>query len=336
MKKAFFFLLLASSTLILNAQTNEQFTKGQNGIEYYIYPSGNAQAVKYGNFIQMHYLQIYKGAKDSVLYDSKDYSSPIQPVDSVTMPSYYYNILSKVHNGDSLVMRVLVDSIYKAVQQPVPDFFDKDKYISPNIKVLNIYETKAEADAVAKVMQQEMNRKDSMKAVTQMAVDNEKLKNYFKANNILPSFATPLGTAILVLKEGTGKTATNQDKVSVNYTVKTFSGKTVDSNTDPTFGHVQPYEVNMAQPQVIDAWKEALLLLKKGSKVKLFVPSVLAYGSRGNGPDIGPDEILLFDMEVVKIEPINAPATPTRVKPAVVNKKAKTPIKAKPKAIKKK
>ncbi len=52
---------------------------------------------------------------------------------------------------------------------------------------------------------------------------------------------------------------------------------------------------------MIGGWTEALQLMKEGDKWQLFIPSELAYGQRGSGPDIGPNEVLVFDIELLKV-----------------------------------
>jgi FKBP-type peptidyl-prolyl cis-trans isomerase FklB len=62
---------------------------------------------------------------------------------------------------------------------------------------------------------------------------------------------------------------------------------------------------------VIKGWTEALQLMKEGAKWQLFVPSEIAYGERGAGPNIGPNAVLIFEIELVSAkEESSAPSKP--------------------------
>jgi FKBP-type peptidyl-prolyl cis-trans isomerase len=66
-------------------------------------------------------------------------------------------------------------------------------------------------------------------------------------------------------------------------------------------GRYNPYPVVVNTGSVIRGWDEMLQLMNKGMKVTAYIPSVLAYGSQGNG-GIPPNSVLVFDMEVVDIK----------------------------------
>lgn len=85
------------------------------------------------------------------------------------------------------------------------------------------------------------------------------------------------------------------DKVKVHYHGTLVDGTVFDSSVD----RGQPIE--FAVGGVIKGWTEALQLMKKGDKWKLYIPSELAYGERGAGPKIGPNSALVFEVELLDV-----------------------------------
>ena len=107
------------------------------------------------------------------------------------------------------------------------------------------------------------------------------------------------------------------DKVSVNYTGKTMDGKAFDSNVDPQFQHVQPFEFTVGQGMVIKGWDEGFTIFKKGSKGTLYIPSPLAYGANSPDPSRIPvNGILIFDVELLDViqSDLHKQNTPTKGK----------------------
>lgn len=107
---------------------------------------------------------------------------------------------------------------------------------------------------------------------------------------------TPSGLQYEVLVEGNGQSPAPEDQVEVHYTGTLLDGTKFDSSVDrgvpATFGVTQ----------VIPGWVEALQLMKEGDKWRLFIPSQLAYGPTGTpGGPIGPNQTLLFDVELIKV-----------------------------------
>ncbi|MDZ4288297.1 MAG: FKBP-type peptidyl-prolyl cis-trans isomerase [Prosthecobacter sp.] len=106
---------------------------------------------------------------------------------------------------------------------------------------------------------------------------------------------TKSGLQYLVLTEGTGKKPRLKDSVVVHYRGTLISGVEFDSS----YRRDEPAEFPLQR--VIKGWKEGLQLMAEGAKFRFFIPSKLAYGSRGSLPDIAPDEALVFEVELLKV-----------------------------------
>jgi len=132
-------------------------------------------------------------------------------------------------------------------------------------------------------------------------IDDKIIKEYLDKNKIKAT-RTPSGLYYVIHEDGMGETAKPGKKVTMSYTGMTLDGKVFDSNMDPKFGHVQPFSFNLGIGQVIQGWDEGVQLLKIGSKASFFIPSALAYGEQGAGAAIPPNAVLVFDVELIKIE----------------------------------
>ncbi|MCC6207048.1 MAG: FKBP-type peptidyl-prolyl cis-trans isomerase [Gammaproteobacteria bacterium] len=106
----------------------------------------------------------------------------------------------------------------------------------------------------------------------------------------------PSGLQYQVIKDGAGKSPAATDTVEVNYRGTLLNGTEFDSSYKR--GEPVTFPVN----QVIQGWQEVLPLMKVGSHWKVFIPSGLAYGERGAGGNIGPNETLVFEIELLGIK----------------------------------
>jgi FKBP-type peptidyl-prolyl cis-trans isomerase FklB len=110
---------------------------------------------------------------------------------------------------------------------------------------------------------------------------------------------TASGLQYTVLTPGAGAIPKATDVVTVNYRGTLIDGKEFDSSYKR--GQPATFPVN----GVIPGWTEMLQLMKIGEKVKVVIPSKLAYGERGAGQDIGPNATLVFEVELLAINPEN-------------------------------
>ena len=100
-----------------------------------------------------------------------------------------------------------------------------------------------------------------------------------------------------VITEGTGPMPKTNDTVSVNYRGTLVNGKEFDSSAKRG-GQPAKFPVN----RVVRGWTEALEMMKTGSKWELYLPSTLAYGDQGFGPNVEPGSTLIFEIELVGSE----------------------------------
>ena len=125
---------------------------------------------------------------------------------------------------------------------------------------------------------------------------------YLRANAAKPGVVTrPSGLQYNILKSGFGGRASPLDEVTVNYTGMLINGKVFDG-TEPLTPAT--FTVN----KLIPGWTEALSLMRMGDRWHLVIPSNLAYGARGAGDGlIPPNQVLVFDMELLSIKPYVKP-----------------------------
>lgn len=118
----------------------------------------------------------------------------------------------------------------------------------------------------------------------------------FLANNLKASGVqhTASGLQYQILSEGTGLKPIFLDAVYVKYRGYFPDNTTFDSSPANT-------AIPLQLGQVITGWQEGLSLMKEGAKYRLFVHPALAYGSKGAPPKIGPNKLLIFDIELVKV-----------------------------------
>jgi FKBP-type peptidyl-prolyl cis-trans isomerase len=107
---------------------------------------------------------------------------------------------------------------------------------------------------------------------------------------------TASGLQYEIMKDASGPKPVATDTVVVYYHGTTFEGKIFDSSVD------RKETATFAVNQVLPGWTEALQLMSVGSKWKIFLPSALAYGERGQGADIKPNMALVFEVELVSIK----------------------------------
>ncbi len=157
--------------------------------------------------------------------------------------------------------------------------------------------TVAEMEAAVGELQKRVAAAQAERARVLGEKNREEAAAFLASNGARPDVVTtPSGLQYLVLSEGSGPQPSPEDRVRVHYTGTLLDGTKFDSSVER--GEPVAFKLD----GVIPGWREALPLMKVGSKWKIFVPAELAYGERGAPPVIGPSALLIFEVELLAIE----------------------------------
>ncbi|NIR32176.1 MAG: FKBP-type peptidyl-prolyl cis-trans isomerase [Gammaproteobacteria bacterium] len=149
-----------------------------------------------------------------------------------------------------------------------------------------------ELQAAVKQYQQDLQTKQQAAAEQNLKSGQEFLAENKAKEEVV---TLPSGLQYKVLEAGSGKSPSAEDSVVVHYRGQLLDGTEFDSS----YSRGEPTTLQIGE--TIEGWQEALPLMQEGAKWRLFVPPELAYGERGAGGAIGPNETLIFDVELITV-----------------------------------
>ncbi len=158
--------------------------------------------------------------------------------------------------------------------------------------------SKEELDRVFQAFSAQIQEKQMQKQAQEGTKNLLKGRNFMEENKKKPGVkVTPSGLQYEVITDGTGAKPVATDKVKVHYVGTLLDGSKFDSSVD------RGEPVTFPLGNVIKGWTEGLQLMPVGSKYRFFIPADLGYGERGApGGQIGPNETLIFEVELINIE----------------------------------
>ena len=164
--------------------------------------------------------------------------------------------------------------------------------------------TEEEMQKTMMALQQKMMAKRQTEHMKEMEerknlgeANKEKGEKFLEANKAKEGVITlESGLQYKILRKGTGTSPKATDTVKCHYKGTTIDGEEFDSS----YKRGEP--ATFALNRVIKGWTEGLQLMKEGGKWEFFIPPELAYGEMGSGPHIGPNEVLIFEVELLGIE----------------------------------
>ena len=222
-------------------------------------------------------LFLFAGIFSSISFaETRTYSSEKEKISYIIGTNMAKSILQ-------IKEEIVIDALTDGLQD---QFGEKPLAISDEEAAAIMREFSTRIAKIQKEKRKELSDK-ATKEGNQFLEDNKKDKEVV---------TTKSGLQYKVLRKGTGALPSATDKVKVHYRGTTIDGKEFDSSFKR--GKPAVFPVN----GVIKGWTEALQLMTVGSKYKLFIPAELAYGERGAGPMIGPNQVLIFDIDLIDIE----------------------------------
>ncbi len=143
----------------------------------------------------------------------------------------------------------------------------------------------------------EQMRQQRLEQFQRLAEENQAASDAFLAENSRKSgiVTLPSGVQYRVIEEGDGSRPSLTDTVTIHYRGSKTDGREFDSS----FARGVP--VVFQVDGMLPGWQEVLPLMREGSTWQVFLPPDMAFGLRGDPPEIGPNEVLKFDLQLVRI-----------------------------------
>lgn len=274
-----------------------------NGLKYQIHDqSEGTRKGKVGDILTMHLTLMNN--KDSVLRDTHKEGAPFQML--LQVPPFkgsYEEGLTMLGKGDSATFYVSADSLFTRAMQPLPPGVQKGTDIGIAVKVVNVQS------------EDEYKKTQAADFEKQKGIDVKTIESYVTKNGLADKAQkTQSGVYYVVTQPAAGPTPNQGDVVSVHYTGKLLDGKVFDGSRINPQAQGRPLQFPIGVGQVIPGWDEGIMKLHKGEKATLVIPSVMAYGPRGN-QGIPPNSVLVFDVELVDIQKGQPGQTPGMPQP---------------------
>jgi len=306
MKNSILIIVLAAMLFAACSNTKET----PSGLKYTVLRKGSGEKAKAGQILIV--TMVFKDSKDSVWTDTRknDFPYMIMVQDSVPKGNGVMEIFQELTKGDSVTFQVKAKELFeKTFQSPVPPAVDSTGMFTFNIGTTNVI-TEEEAKKMQSDYMTKQNEKMEMEKNLQLAKDTVAIDAYLKEKGIVAQ-KTKSGIRYVVNKKGKGENAKAGQSVKVSYAGYLLDGTFFDSSSEAIArannayneqrAPYGPIDLMLGYQQVIAGWEEAIMLMNKGTKITVWIPSTLAYGNRKRSEVILENSILMFEMELVDI-----------------------------------
>lgn len=272
------------------------------GYKYTVVKEGEGEVGKVGEFLLIN--MMIKDAKDSIWNDTKEQKLPmILPINEPNPNDEgIEEVFALLKKGDSILFPIDAKTLFEKQGGRVPSNVDTASIFTFYLGVKDILD-EAQVQALEQEIMGKMNSE-------QLAIDLALIDGYLAESNTEVQ-TTESGLRYMFTKVGTGANAAPGNEVSIHYAGYLLDGTLFDSSIESIakannkYTEGRPYEpltLQAGSGQVIPGWEEAILLMNKGSKMRVWIPSTLAYGPRQRSEEIVANSVLVFDMEMIDIK----------------------------------
>lgn len=301
-----FFLVIVSTIATVNAQKKGFKTDKATGVQYR-FIKHDKKAVKSADTDFARAVMLWtgpnaKGDADSVYLDTHKREGDSLGAITIPLKRSFHGCLEEglrmMAKGDSAVFYINADSLFlKTFHAPparIPHFITGATMFTFNIKLVGFEsndEMMAERQAeIKKRMEQQEARKGE---------EAKDIAAYLQKNNLN---VTPDADSIFYLQtaKGNGPQVREGDSLEIKYKGMFLDGSVFDQS-DKGSGPGTFKILYTQNVPLIQGWVKILGKMNEGEKVRVLIPSKMAYGARGGGP-IQPYTPLIFDIELVKVK----------------------------------
>ncbi len=262
----------------------------ESGLRYRLVDDKGSDKPRMGDVIVMdmaHYLG------DSVIYQTEESGFIINP--NIGAPPEIRDLLNLAGEGDSLQIQMTLGKYASFTGLPISPLMDTTQLVTWNIRVKAI---ENESTLL------ERNKKAQAKT-------DKELIEAFVVNNNLEAQTTDEGLYYVVLQQGNGVSPKSGDEVFLEYSMSLLDGTLIDTSSEALARESDMFNPNrvygarsfiLGDKEILEGWTIGMPKFSKGAKGKLLIPSALAYGPSGYGSQIGPNTVIVFELELVDIK----------------------------------
>jgi FKBP-type peptidyl-prolyl cis-trans isomerase FkpA len=300
-----FFLTKGQAQFILN---NEEYIRYSPKLEYKIISNGYGPYIKDSDMV---FVNLIQSVGDTITNNTlRNTGAPFLTA--------FYNaannnaigpLFFKVRAGDSIVIRRNVDSFFSETKRP-PYFKDGDEILE-RYQIVSILPA-SKKDSIIKAIDQSLidaknrladdRQRDPKHRLALTKRDRNLLLEYCGINEIDP-IITESGLFYVITKQGVGPLIKNGNTVKINFTSTLLDGRVINSNTDAMYGKVKPFEYKIGTLKLMPGIDEGIKYCKKGTKITLLIPSLLAYGEfPPKNSIVDAYAVIRYDIEVLSVK----------------------------------